>query len=171
MFCVAILKKYMKKSILIQKISTIFAFVIFFIVEVVSLFLVPSVQSFKFAFVLQVFGLVCTGFLIYLTIIEFNVVVDANVNGWTKLRKLLTYFISFSVLSTFWMLSSFDLDVNANKSSPFVFDNTLNGLILGLMYGRDWRFHILNGLVWMQGLKSIDWAILSIRGILSAANI
>jgi hypothetical protein len=164
----------MKKSVLIQKISLIFALVIFFIIEAISLFVVPSIQSLKVAFFLQVVGLVCTGFLIYINIMEFNVYVEsnanANANGWMKFRKLFTYILSFSVLSTFWMLSSFSMDGIANKSSPFVLDNTLNGLILGLMYGRDWRFHMLNGLVWMQGLKSIDWVILSIRGILSVSN-
>ena len=38
--------------------------------------------------------------------------------------------------------------------------------IVSIMYGENWKIHLLNGIAWMQGLNAIEWAISSAKNFL-----
>jgi hypothetical protein len=65
----------------------------------------------------------------------------------------------------------FEFGRHLQSNVAFSLDNSLSGLLIALMYGQDWRFKIINGIVWMQGLKSIDWANVSVRALSSTGTL
>jgi len=152
----------------LEKILLIFSLLIFFFIEIISMFL-TNFSNHSTAFYFQLLAILATVFLIYDNIKYFHDVESYESNGWTKLRTAFTYFLGLSILMAFYFIAMHDYSIQAETTKPFQqFDNRIGGLFLGLMYGRNWKFHLLNGFVWAQGLGSIDWAIISVSNFLRA---
>ena len=151
---------------IIKKISLIVSLLIFLVIELTSITLVNS-DGYEKAYYLQIIAIACTLFLMFTYTKELMNEEEHVENGWTKLRKYTAYFFGFGVVS----LIAFQI---TGVMSPQVgvkgyYGLGAYGLILGLMYGRNWKFHLLNGIVWMQGLSSIEWAITSVKNFLQVS--
>jgi hypothetical protein len=153
----------------LAKILLIFSLLIFIFIEIISLFLTNFINH-TTALYVQLFAISVTTFLIYDKIKFLHDTEAYESNGWTKLRTVFTYFLGISILMTFYFIATHDYSIQSETVKPFQqFDNRIGGLFLGLMYGRNWKFHLLNGFVWAQGLGSIDWAIISVSNYLRTA--
>ena len=76
----------------------------------------------------------------------------------------MAFFLVFSIVSlfAFQVLTGGALQTGKNGFLGIGF----YGLLLGLMYGENWKIHLLNGIAWMQGLNAIEWAISSANNFL-----
>ena len=149
----------------LEKILLLFSLLIFFVIEIFAMFL-TNFSNHSNALLLAILA---TAFLIYDKIKLLHDVESHESNGWTKSRTAFTYFFGISILMTFYLIAMHNYSIPAETTKPFQqFDNRIGGLYLGLMYGRNWKFHLLNGFVWAQGLGSIDWAIISVSIFLRA---
>ena len=151
-------------TLILRKVLVVVLFS-FLMLELASVIFGPDIQSHRLAYLLQGLGIVCTGFMVYMYLTLFREPLYSEPSIWRKLRLLATVLIALRVVAIFWFLSNLDLQDIQQGNTAFSLDNSISGLVIGLMYGRDWRFRLINGVVWMQGLKSIDWAIVSVRSV------
>ena len=158
----------MKTMKTLVKILVLFSLLIFFVIEIISIF-TTNFSNHTTAFYFQLLAIIATAFLIFDKIKFLHDFESYVSNGWTKLRTVFTYIFGISILLTFYFIATHDYSIPAESTKPFQqFDNRIIGFYLGLMYGRNWKFHLLNGIVWAQGLGSIDWAIISVSNFLRA---
>lgn len=151
---------------IIKKISLIVSLLIFLVIELLSITLVSS-EGFEKAYYLQILAIACTLFLIFIYTKELTNEEEFEENGWTKLRKYTAYFFAFGVVSSIAFQITGIMSPQVGVKGYYGLG--AYGLILGLMYGRNWKFHLLNGIVWMQGLNSVEWAITSVKNFLQAS--
>lgn len=153
----------MPQFIVIKKISLIICYLLFVAIEIVALALIKP-EGHEKAYYLQLIAVAATLFLIFLQTKSFTSSVELQENGWTKLRKYVAFFLVFSIVSiiTFQALGSDAFQAGKNGFLGIGF----YGLLLGLMYGENWKIHLLNGIAWMQGLNAIEWAISSAKNFL-----
>ena len=132
----------MPQFIVIKKISLIICYLVFVAIEILALVLIKP-EGHEKAYYLQLIAVAATLFLIFLQTKSFTSSVELQENGWTKLRKYVAFFLVFSIVSlfAFQVLTGGALQTGKNGFLGIGF----YGLLLGLMYGENWKIHLLNG--------------------------
>lgn len=153
----------MPQFIVIKKISLIICYLLFVAIEILALVLIKP-EGHEKAYYLQLIAVAATLILIFIQTKSFTSSFELQENGWTKLRKYVAFFLVFSIVSlfAFQVLTGGALQTGKNGFLGIGF----YGLLLGLMYGENWKIHLLNGIAWMQGLNAIEWAISSANNFL-----
>jgi hypothetical protein len=154
---------YTVKAYSIKKLSLLLVLCIFFCIETASFIVAEDIQANKFAYLAQGLGLVCTGFMFYMYLTTFKDDIPFERKFLSFVRLILTFFFAFGCLSVFISLVVFSSDFYVQNDQLLSRNTLIYGFLIGVMHGRDWRFKFFNAVVWMQGLKTVYWLIVSLK--------
>lgn len=151
------------KAYSIKKLSLLLVLGVFFCIETASFIVAEDIQARKVAYLLQGLGLVCTGFMFYMYLTSFKDDIPFERKFLSFVRLALTFFLGLGCLSVFVSLVIFSIDFYIQSDQLLSRNTLIYGFLIGVMHGRDWRFKLINAVVWMQGLMAVYWAIVSLK--------
>jgi hypothetical protein len=135
------------------------AFLLIFIAcEAVAIYF-AEFRAYPTPLVILMVSLLLTGYKLYQCATEVSIFKeDEVVSGVQKVKYVVSSLIIFGFIS--WSLIYLTVDSRLSPMDQQMSRNIFfNGIILGLMYGKDLKQRAINACIWAEGFTYVHWAI------------